>query len=158
MPRQKDTFGFTLIDLAACTGQSKAKVVEQRNKGEFDSSRLESVALYVCKRGQKKLRQAIVNTALGLIVDIPKFKRPKEEAREYATFTYNTLADLTDSEVNTVRQHKNRHRLDPDSFETVMVYLARFSVPRLRRAMVHHAFSEDTLPADVVIPRSSSKD
>lgn len=53
-------------------------------------------------------------------------------------FTYETLGKLTGLDQHTIRQHRSRGKFDPEHLESVVVYVARYAVPELQRAILDY--------------------
>lgn len=69
-----------------------------------------------------------------------------QKETEY-TFTYGDLARATGSARNTISQHRARGHFDPESIESVAIYLARYGCDDLKRAMLD-AIAWRQIPSD----------
>lgn len=76
---------------------------------------------------------------------------------EVWTYNYEVLARLTDQPADTVRQHRIRHKFDPERLETVAVYLARFGTAEIRKAIVEYAINRDANESPLLEPRPKKR-
>ncbi len=76
---------------------------------------------------------------------------------EVWTYNYEVLARLTDQPADTVRQHRIRHKFDPNKLETVAVYLARFGTAEIRKAIVEYAINRDANASPLLEPRPKKR-
>jgi hypothetical protein len=75
---------FNYLDIQRCTGLPKNTIFQHVTRGLLNPGKLESVVVYLARRGNAKLRQEIVEAALLRTheedeVGVPKKKRPPKK-------------------------------------------------------------------------------
>jgi len=76
----------------------------------------------------------------------------------FTPVTYETLAALTGQTIDVIRQHRMRGKFDPERLETILIYMSRYSLPELRRAMQDYALGINASDAPPVFkPKRTAK-